>query len=103
MSCVLLDDLNLGGARECSDERPVLGSDHAQVALGTVGALLGRLKLALEPADSGDALLGHALLQRKIVRRKLCGLRWPKSSNHVAYWDKTLSKEVITFYPDELT
>jgi len=47
------------------DEGAVLGPDQGQVALGGVGALLGRLQLALESPHSSHTLLGHALLQKQ--------------------------------------
>lgn len=40
----------------------MLGADQGQIALGTVGAVLGGFQLALESSYPGHALLGHTLL-----------------------------------------
>lgn len=65
----LLDQVDLGaGDGGGGDESAVLGADESEVALGDIGAVLGRFQLALEPSDPGHALLGETLLQAKTRR-----------------------------------
>lgn len=59
----LLDKVDLGaGYGRGRHEATVFRADKGQVALGCVGAILGRLQFSLESAHPGYALLGHALL-----------------------------------------
>lgn len=63
----LLGDEDLPGATgNLAGGHPgaVLGANQGQVALGGVGAILGRLQFALEAAHAGQVLLAQTLLRR---------------------------------------
>jgi len=47
------------------DEGAVLGADHGEVVLGTLGALFRRLQFTLEATHSGKVGLGDGFLARE--------------------------------------
>lgn len=59
-------DLRSGHGRG-GDEGAVLGTDHGQVALGTIGTVLGGLEFALEATHLGDALLRALFLFNQLA------------------------------------
>ena len=59
----LLDEVHLRtGHAGGGDETAVFCTDQSQIALGRVGSVFSSFQFSLESADSGHALLGHALL-----------------------------------------
>ena len=62
MPRLLYDGDGAAGNGRLGDEAPVLGADHVHVALGRLGARLGRLELALEAPHAVDVLRGGGLL-----------------------------------------